>query len=164
MPSIEMYTKDWCPYCTRAKRLLSEKGQEWTEIDIEAETARRDEMLERSSGQRTVPQIFIDGQHVGGFDELQALEDKGELLRASAVLEQLDDHKADVLTRSRHEETLSCRRVARCDRVEGRFRGWRPPAKAHRRGQLTLAGRERQTKRFRRGPHELEAAPRPHGT
>jgi len=79
MADIVMYSKSWCPYCDRAKALLTAKGQQWTEIDVEADTARRDEMLARSNGQRTVPQIFIGEQHVGGFDELQALEDRGEL-------------------------------------------------------------------------------------
>ena len=78
MPTIEMYSKSWCPYCDRAKALLGAKGQEWTEIDVEADASRADEMVERS-GRRTVPQVFIDGQHVGGFDELQTLEDAGEL-------------------------------------------------------------------------------------
>ncbi|MCC6640235.1 MAG: thioredoxin-disulfide reductase [Deltaproteobacteria bacterium] len=73
-----MYTKRICPYCERAKHLLSRKGQTWTEIDIEADPARRAEMIERT-GQRTVPQIFVGDRHVGGSDELQALEEKGEL-------------------------------------------------------------------------------------
>jgi thioredoxin reductase (NADPH) len=78
MPQIVMYTKSWCPYCERAKHLLTEKGQSWTEIDVEAEPARRDEMIERS-GRSTVPQIWIGGRHVGGFDELAELERRGEL-------------------------------------------------------------------------------------
>lgn len=78
MPAITMYTKRICPYCERAKHLLSRKGQTWTEIDIEADPARRAEMIERT-GQRTVPQIFVGDRHVGGSDELQALEEKGEL-------------------------------------------------------------------------------------
>jgi thioredoxin reductase (NADPH) len=78
MPQIVMYTKSWCPYCERAKHLLTEKGQSWTEIDVEAEPARREEMIERS-GQSTVPQIWIGDRHVGGFDELAELERKGEL-------------------------------------------------------------------------------------
>jgi thioredoxin reductase (NADPH) len=78
MPSILMYSKPDCPYCTMAKRLLTQKEQEWTEIDIEAEAGRRDEMIERTR-RRTVPQIFIGDRHIGGFDELQALEDAGEL-------------------------------------------------------------------------------------
>jgi len=79
MPSISLYIKALCPYCEMAKRLLGQKGQEWTEIDVETDSARREEMIERSGGRRTVPQIFIDDHHVGGFDELQALESAGEL-------------------------------------------------------------------------------------
>lgn len=78
MPAITLYTKDWCPYCDRAKRLLREKGQTWTEIDVEEDPARRDEMVRRS-GRTTVPQIWIGQRHVGGFDELAALERAGEL-------------------------------------------------------------------------------------
>jgi thioredoxin reductase (NADPH) len=78
MPDITMYTKSWCPYCDRAKRLLAEKGQRWTEIDVEDDPARRDEMVRRS-GRTTVPQIWIGEQHVGGFDDLAALERAGQL-------------------------------------------------------------------------------------
>jgi thioredoxin reductase (NADPH) len=78
MPEIVMYTKSWCPYCDRAKALLREKQQRWTEIDIEAEPARRTEMIERS-GRSTVPQIWIGDRHVGGFDDLAELERRGEL-------------------------------------------------------------------------------------
>ena len=78
MVSIVMYTKQTCPYCTMAKRLLTEKGQTWTEIDIETEPGKREEMIQRT-GRRTVPQIFIGDRHVGGFDELAALESRGEL-------------------------------------------------------------------------------------
>ena len=78
MPDIVMYSKSWCPFCDRAKHLLTEKGQSWTEIDIEADAARRDEMIERT-GRKTVPQIFIGDRHVGGFDDLAALEHAGEL-------------------------------------------------------------------------------------
>jgi thioredoxin reductase (NADPH) len=78
MAEIVMYTKSWCPYCDRAKTLLREKGQSWTEFDIEAEPERRDEMVRRS-GRTTVPQIFIGDRHVGGFDDLAALENRGEL-------------------------------------------------------------------------------------
>ena len=78
MPAIVMYTKSWCPYCDRAKALLREKGQSWTEIDIEEQDGRRVEMIERS-GQSTVPQIWIGDRHVGGFDELAELERRGEL-------------------------------------------------------------------------------------
>jgi thioredoxin reductase (NADPH) len=78
MPRIVMYTKSWCPYCEMAKRLLARKEQEWTEIDVESDSARRDEMIERSR-RHTVPQIFVGDRHVGGFDDLAALEDAGEL-------------------------------------------------------------------------------------
>jgi thioredoxin reductase (NADPH) len=73
-----MYTKSWCPYCDRAKSLLREKGQSWSEIDIEQQPERRDEMIRRSS-RSTVPQIFIGDRHVGGFDDLAELERRGEL-------------------------------------------------------------------------------------
>ena len=78
MAAIVMYTKSWCPYCERAKALLREKGQSWTEIDIEEHDARRVEMIERS-GQSTVPQIWIGDRHVGGFEDLAELERGGEL-------------------------------------------------------------------------------------
>ncbi len=78
MASIVMYTKSWCPYCDRAKALLTQKGQSWTEIDVEAQPETRDEMVQRS-GRTTVPQIFIDGAHAGGFDDLAALEKAGKL-------------------------------------------------------------------------------------
>ena len=79
MPSITLYTKSWCPYCDRAKRLLTEKGQTWTEIDVEADASRQPEMVERAGGRTSVPQIFIDDRHVGGFDDLADLERRGEL-------------------------------------------------------------------------------------
>jgi thioredoxin reductase (NADPH) len=78
MPSIVLYTKPACPYCEMAKRLLAAKGQTWTELDVEADPARRAEMIERS-GRRTVPQIWIGERHVGGFDDLSELERRGEL-------------------------------------------------------------------------------------
>jgi thioredoxin reductase (NADPH) len=78
MPAVTLYTKQTCPYCEMAKRLLASKGQAWTEIDIEAEPGRREEMIERS-GRRTVPQIWIGEQHVGGFDDLAELDRAGEL-------------------------------------------------------------------------------------
>ena len=79
MAKIEIYTKDACPYCTMAKRLLENKGQEWEEINLSREPGRVDEMLERSGGRMTVPQIFIDDRHIGGFDDLLALDQAGEL-------------------------------------------------------------------------------------
>jgi len=78
MAAITLYTKQTCPYCDRAKALLARKGQTWTEIDIEAELARQNEMIERT-GRRTVPQIYIGDRHVGGCDDLYALEERGEL-------------------------------------------------------------------------------------
>ncbi|HUO96275.1 MAG TPA: glutaredoxin 3 [Steroidobacteraceae bacterium] len=79
MPAITMYTTGWCPYCARARALLERKGAEWAEIDVEAEPARRAEMLAKSGGQRSVPQIFIGERHVGGSDDLYELDRKGEL-------------------------------------------------------------------------------------
>ena len=80
MPQITMYSKSWCPYCDRAKHLLREKGQTWTEIDIEEQPEKRNEMVQRSK-RTTVPQIFIGDRHVGGFDDLYALDRAGELDR-----------------------------------------------------------------------------------
>lgn len=77
-PDVLLYTTSWCPYCQRAKTLLKEKGVQWSELDIEADQRRRQEMTE-ASGRSTVPQIFINGTHVGGSDELFDLEAKGEL-------------------------------------------------------------------------------------
>jgi len=76
--SIVVYIKDSCPYCVMAKKLLQSKGVEWTEINIETEPGRREEMIERS-GRMTVPQIFIGETHVGGLDDLSAMESAGEL-------------------------------------------------------------------------------------
>ena len=78
MPDVIMYTKNVCPYCDRAKELLRSKGVEWREINIEQVASARDEMIERS-GRQTVPQIWIGEQHVGGFDDLNELETRGEL-------------------------------------------------------------------------------------
>lgn len=79
MAKIEIYSTPVCPYCTRAKSLLQGKGQSWEEIDISASPETRDEMMSRSGGRRTVPQIFINGQHIGGYDDLHALDKKGGL-------------------------------------------------------------------------------------
>ncbi|MFN2260338.1 MAG: glutaredoxin 3 [Parasphingopyxis sp.] len=79
MPKIEIYTKFLCPYCWRAKSLLSSKGAEFEEHDITMSGERREEMLARSGGAHTVPQIFIGERHVGGSDDLDALEAAGEL-------------------------------------------------------------------------------------
>ena len=79
MAKIEIYTKGFCPYCHRAKALLTEKGVEFTEFDITMGGPKRTEMLERSGGATTVPQIFIDDRHIGGCDDLMALNRAGEL-------------------------------------------------------------------------------------
>jgi glutaredoxin 3 len=77
-PAVVMYATSWCPYCARARRLLSAKNVTIEEIDIEAAPEKRAEMQQRS-GRRTVPQIFIGDQHVGGSDDLYALEEAGKL-------------------------------------------------------------------------------------
>ncbi|ABF53502.1 glutaredoxin 3 [Sphingopyxis alaskensis] len=79
MARIEVYTKAFCPYCTRAKRLLDGKGADFSEIDVTMDRAGFDAMVARAGGRRTVPQVFIDDRHVGGSDELAALDAKGEL-------------------------------------------------------------------------------------
>jgi glutaredoxin 3 len=79
MKTIEIYTTQSCPYCHAAKRLLQKKGAGYREIDVGADPALRTAMTERAGGRRTVPQIFIAGQHVGGCDDLHALEDAGKL-------------------------------------------------------------------------------------
>ncbi len=79
MAHIEIYTKFLCPFCTRAKTLLTSKGAAFDEIDISTGGPRRAEMLERSGGRQTVPQIFIDGRHIGGSDDLAALDRAGAL-------------------------------------------------------------------------------------
>jgi glutaredoxin 3 len=81
MATVEIYTTPMCPYCARAKRLLDRKGVAYSEVDLWQEPGRREEMLKRADGRRTVPQIFIDGRGVGGSDELHALEARGELDR-----------------------------------------------------------------------------------
>lgn len=79
MAKVEIYTKDWCPYCARAKQLLSGKGVAFEEHEISMGGPRRQEMIDRSGGRTTVPQIFIDGRHVGGSDDLAALDRAGKL-------------------------------------------------------------------------------------
>jgi glutaredoxin 3 len=79
MPAITIYTKSWCPYCSAAKKLLNEKGVEFTEIDIEKKPEARAEMIQKSKGRSTVPQIFIGEKHVGGCDDLYDLDDRGQL-------------------------------------------------------------------------------------
>lgn len=79
MPQIEIYTTKICPYCVRAKRLFDRKGVTYTEIDVTSDDALRQGMSERSGGRRTVPQIFINGTHVGGCDDLYDLDRNGRL-------------------------------------------------------------------------------------
>ena len=79
MKQVEIYTTPICGYCAMAKRLLKRKGVAYREIDVMMRPAQRAEMTQRSGGGRTVPQIFIDGDHVGGCDELYGLERAGRL-------------------------------------------------------------------------------------
>ena len=78
MTDIVIYTKEWCPYCARAKALLESKGLAYREIDVSRDEVKQREMLERSH-RRTVPQLFIDGESMGGYDDLAELNDTGEL-------------------------------------------------------------------------------------
>ncbi len=87
MPQVTIYTRPWCPYCRRAKDLLRAKGVDFDEIDIEGSDKLEAEMVARAQGRDTVPQIFIDGHHVGGCDDLHELDREGgldRLLGASA--------------------------------------------------------------------------------
>ena len=79
MPEIEIYTQPWCPYCVRAKSLLDKKGAVYTEIDAPGGTPAREEARRRSGGLTSVPQIFIGGQHIGGCDDILALDRAGGL-------------------------------------------------------------------------------------
>jgi glutaredoxin 3 len=76
---VVVYTRAWCPYCRRAKKLLERKGVAYEEIDVGVEPELEREMIHRAGGRTTVPQIFIDGRHVGGSDDLFALEGRGGL-------------------------------------------------------------------------------------
>src|SRR5690242_9092957 len=78
MQEVEIYTQPWCPYCARALRILKEKGANVREIDAPHGTHERDESIRRSGGRTTVPQIFIGGKHVGGCDDLAALDRAGK--------------------------------------------------------------------------------------
>lgn len=79
MAKVLMYTTRWCPFCIMAKRFLQAKGAAFEEVAVDCDAARRAEMLQRSNGSRTVPQIFIDDRHVGGYDEMVALDRQGQL-------------------------------------------------------------------------------------
>lgn len=80
MAEIIMYSTNYCPYCVRAKDLFKRKGYNITaEIDVTNSDELREEMMQKSGGRRTVPQIFINGQHIGGYDDTAALDKSGEL-------------------------------------------------------------------------------------
>lgn len=79
MAQVEIYTTMICPYCHRAKKLLDAKGVDYTEIDVMTDSKLRTQMRERAGGRTSVPQIFINGQHVGGCDDLYALDRQGQL-------------------------------------------------------------------------------------
>ncbi|MEH3148096.1 MAG: glutaredoxin 3 [Methylobacterium frigidaeris] len=79
MQPVTIYTTSWCPYCTAAKTLLREKGAAFTEVDVEARAGTRKEMTERAGGRTSVPQIFVGETHVGGCDDLYALDRAGRL-------------------------------------------------------------------------------------
>ncbi len=102
MPKIEMYTTAMCPYCVRAKMLLQNKGVEWEEIRVDQDQERFAEMMSRSQ-RRTVPQIFIDDFHVGGFDDMAAMDARGELdpllhIPAHETPAHTLDHSEDAVT------------------------------------------------------------------
>ena len=79
MLRVEIYTTPWCPYCTAAKRLLAKKGVSFEETDVSGDMIERRKMMTRAQGRHTVPQIFIGGKHVGGSDDLHALDRAGRL-------------------------------------------------------------------------------------
>jgi glutaredoxin 3 len=76
---VEVYTTTYCPFCVGAKALLDRKGVPFEEIDVTEDPALREKMVKRAGGRRTVPEIFIDGRIIGGYDELRALDASGEL-------------------------------------------------------------------------------------
>ncbi|HTT71822.1 MAG TPA: glutaredoxin 3 [Anaeromyxobacteraceae bacterium] len=80
MPKVQVYSKENCPYCVRAKSLLARKSVPYEEIDVENDDAKRAWLVE-ATGQRTVPQIFVDGRPLGGYTDIEALDRKGELDR-----------------------------------------------------------------------------------
>jgi glutaredoxin 3 len=105
MSRILLYTTPYCGYCRAAKRLLDQKGHAYIEIDVSEDPAMRQEMASRAMGGRTVPQIFIDGTHVGGFEELAELDRAGKLdpwlaqppvhSQAQTVLAEIDTSAGD---------------------------------------------------------------------
>ncbi len=91
MSEVEIYTTRYCPYCHAAKRLLSRKGVNYIEIDVSGDPKRRRDMTARANGRTTVPQIFIGSSHIGGCDDLYALDEAGKLDRLLG-----ERHAADV--------------------------------------------------------------------
>lgn len=87
MAKIQVYTTEYCPFCVRAKALLRSKGVSFDEIDVTNDPVAREQMIELADGRRTVPEIFINGQIIGGYDDLRALDIAGEL---DALLAQPD--------------------------------------------------------------------------
>jgi glutaredoxin 3 len=86
-PEVVLYTTSWCGWCRRTRQLFNDKGVAFTDIDVEQVPGAREEMRTRSGGRNTVPQVFIGGRHLGGYDDTRALDEKGELdplLRAAA--------------------------------------------------------------------------------
>lgn len=79
MPNIEIYIWTTCPFCIRAKRLLDSKGVQYTEYNLDGDEPGRNKMAERTGGKKSVPQIFIDGNHIGGCDDIHALDRAGKL-------------------------------------------------------------------------------------
>ena len=79
MKNVEIYTGPLCAFCDRAKALLNKKRVSFKEINLASDASKMEEMIKRTNGMKTVPQIFIDGQHIGGNDKLQALENEGKL-------------------------------------------------------------------------------------
>jgi glutaredoxin 3 len=79
MPAVTIYTTSWCPYCKSAKSLLDRKGAAYEEIDVDGKPELREAMTARAGGRTSVPQIFIGGKHVGGSDDIHALDARGEL-------------------------------------------------------------------------------------
>ena len=87
MAHVEIYSTAICPYCMAAKNLLKQRGLEYTEIRIDQDAGKRDEMLARSQQRRTVPQIFVNGEHIGGHDDLVAADRSGRLAQLVAAVQ-----------------------------------------------------------------------------
>src|SRR5262249_23973012 len=120
MVEIEIYTTRYCPYCNAAKRLLSRKGVEFTEIDVSGDQKGRSDMVARANGRMTVPQIFIGSTHLGGYDDLSALERAGKLDpllgRGDAPAGSDKRPSARAQARLRPSPRVSCRCARACRR------------------------------------------------